>query len=193
MNADYYRSLIKNRMGERRYIHSLNVAKAAVALAERYSADVEKAEIAGILHDCCKEIPKDEMLQIITRGGIILDATEKNSSKLWHAVAGSVYVRDELNIKDDDIINSIKYHTTGRAGMSLLEKIIFIADFIGDERDYDGVDIMRKKAFECLEDAMLFGLQFTITDLTRRKLQIHSNAFFCYNDTINYLQEKGML
>lgn len=193
MNAEKYRSLIKNRMGERRYIHSLNVAKAAVALAEHYGADVNKAEIAGILHDCCKEIPKDEMLQIITRGGIILDATEKNSSKLWHAIAGSVYVRDELNIKDEDIINAIKYHTTGRAGMSLLEKILFVADFIGEEREYDGVEIMREKAFACLEDAMLFGLQFTITDLARRKLQIHSNAFFCYNDTINYLQEEGML
>lgn len=193
MNAEKYRSLIKNRMGERRYIHSLNVAKAAVALAEHYGADVNKAEISGILHDCCKEIPKDEMLQIIKRGGIILDATEKNSSKLWHAIAGSVYVRDELNIKDEDIINAIKYHTTGRVGMSLLEKIIFIADFIGEEREYDGVEIMREKAFTCLEDAMLFGLQFTITDLARRKLQIHSNAFFCYNDTINYLQEEGML
>lgn len=193
MNAEDYRSLIKNRMSEMRYIHSLNVAKAAAALAEHYGADVKKAEIAGILHDCCKEIPKDEMLQIITSGGIILDAAEKSSSKLWHAIAGSVYVRDELNIQDDDIINSIKYHTTGRAGMSLLEKIIFIADFIGEEREYDGVEIMRKKAFTCLEDAMLFGLQFTITDLARRKLQIHSNALFCYNDIINYLQEKGML
>ena len=193
MNAEEYRSLIKNRMGERRYIHSLNVAKAAVKLAKHYGADVEKAETAGILHDCCKEIPKDEMLQIITRGGIILDATEKNSSKLWHAIAGSVYVRDELGIKDEDIINSIKYHTTGRAGMSLLEKIIFIADFIGDERDYDGVEIMREKAFNRLEEAMLFGLQFTITDLAKRKLQIHSNALFCYNYTINYLQEEGLL
>ena len=118
MDINYYVNLIKGRMGERRFIHSVNVAKAAVKLAEIYGADTEKAELAGILHDACKEIPKDEMLQIISSGGIILDATEKASSKLWHALAGSVYAR-QLGIDDDDIVNSIKYHTTGRAGMSL--------------------------------------------------------------------------
>lgn len=193
LNAEEYRSLIKSRMGERRYIHSINVAKSAVELAKRYNSDLQKAEIAGILHDCCKEIPREEMLQIMTDGGIILDAVEKGSSKLWHSIAGSVYVRDVLHINDEDIINAIRYHTTGRASMSLLEKIIFVADFIGDERDYNGVDIMRKKAFENLEDAMLFGLQFTIKDLTSRKLTIHSNAIFCYNDTIINLEKKGLI
>lgn len=193
MVADDYRSLIKSRMGERRYIHSINVAKSAVALAEKYGADTEKAEIAGILHDSCKEIQRDEMLQIILDGGIILDAVEKNTSKLWHAIAGAVYTRDILNIKDNDIFNAIKYHTTGRANMSLLEKIIFTADFISDERDYNGVDIMREKAFNDLDDAMLYGLQFTITDLAERKLTIHSNAINCYNDIVINLKMKGML
>lgn len=193
MNKAEYLSLIKDRMGQRRYIHSVNVAESAAELARRYGADEEKAEIAGILHDSCKEIPKDEMLQIMTRGGIILDAVEKGTSKLWHPIAGSVYARDTLGIKDEDIINAIRYHTTGRAGMSLLEKVIFIADFISAERDYDGVDIMREKAFECLEDAMIFGLQFTITDLAKRKMTIHSNALACYNDVIMYLEKKGLL
>lgn len=193
MNKSEYLSLIKDRMGQRRYIHSVNVAESAVELARRYGADEEKAEIAGILHDSCKEIPKDEMLQIMTQGGIILDAVEQGASKLWHPIAGSVYARDTLGIKDEDIINAIRYHTTGRAGMSLLEKVIFIADFISAERDYDGVDIMREKAFECLEDAMLFGLQFTITDLAKRKMTIHSNALACYNDVIMYLEKKGLL
>ncbi len=193
MSIEEYCSLIRTRMGKKRYIHSLNVAKSAVELAKQYNADVYKAETAGILHDCCKEIPKEEMLQIICDGGIILDAVEKKSSKLWHSIAGSVYVRDTLNIYDEDIINSIKFHTTGREGMSLLEKIIFVADFISDERNYNGVDIMRKKAFNCLEDAMLFGLKFTITDLANRNLTIHSNAINCYNDIIYTLQEKGLL
>ena len=193
MNKSEYLSLIKNRMGQRRYTHSVNVAKSAVELARHYGADVEKAEIAGILHDCCKEIPKEEMLQIIMDGGIILDAVEKDASKLWHSIAGSVYARDFLGIKDTDIINSIRYHTTGRANMTLLEKIIFVADFISAERDYNGVEIMRDKAFNCLEGAMLFGLQFTITDLSSRKLTIHSNAIACYNDIIINLQEKGLL
>ena len=193
MNKAEYLPLIKERMGERRYIHSLNVAESAVQLARHYGADEEKAETAGILHDCCKEIPREEMLQIITDGGIILDAVEQGAPKLWHAISGSIYASDTLGITDNDIINAIRYHTTGRANMSLLEKIVFIADFISAERDYNGIEIMRQKAFECLEDAMLFGLQFTITDLTSRKLTVHSNAVACYNDIIIYLGKKGLL
>lgn len=193
MDKAEYLSLIKTRMGDRRYIHSVNVADSAVELARHYGADEEKAEIAGILHDSCKEIPRDDMLQIITDGGIILDAVESGTSKLWHAIAGSVYVQKALGINDEDIINAIRYHTTGRAGMSLLEKVIFVADFISAERDYNGVDIMREKAFKNLEDAMLYGLQFTITDLTRRKMTIHSNALACYNDIIINMDKKGLL
>ena len=193
MNKQEYLSFIKSRMGEKRYEHSVNVAKSAVMLAKHYGADEEKAEIAGILHDCCKEIPRNEMLQIILDGGIILTDTEKSSSKLWHSIAGAVYVRDVLGIDDEDIFNAIRYHTTGRAGMSLLEKIIFTADFISDERDYSGVEIMRDKAFKCLEDAMLFGLQFTLRDLVQRKLTICSCAIKCYNDVIVTLEEKGLL
>ncbi len=182
MNREYYLSVIKNRMGERRYIHSVNVAKSAVLLAQKYNEDAEKAELAGILHDSCKEIDKSEMLQIITDGGIILDDTEKTTPKLWHAIAGSVYARDVLGIDDEDVFNAIRYHTTGRANMSMLEKIIFTADFIGEERNYNGVEIMREKAFTDIEDAMLFGLQFTISDLAKRALPIHPNALACYNE-----------
>lgn len=189
MTADDYRSLIKGRMGERRYIHSINVSKAAVELAGLYGADEKKAELAGILHDCCKEIPKDEMLQIISDGGIMLDDVSKNSSKLWHAVAGSVYVRDALSIGDEDIINSIRYHTTGRAGMSLLEKIIFTADFISEERDYNDVEVMREKAKRNLDEAMLYGLSFTISTLAKNNMPIHPDAVDCYNEILG----KGLL
>ncbi len=191
LDKSEYLSLIKGRMGERRYIHSVNVSESAVRLAKVYGADEEKAKIAGILHDCCKEIEKDEMLQIIADGGIILDAVEQNSSKLWHAIAGSVYIQNELGIDDEDIINSVRYHTTGRAGMSLLEKVIFTADFISAERDYPDVDVMRKKAFEDLNSAMLYALKFTIKDLSRRELPIHSNAVDCYNDILINLKKKG--
>lgn len=185
MDRDYYLSVIKNRMGERRYIHSVNVSKAAVKLAEIYGVDTEKSELAGILHDSCKEIEKPSMLQIIADGGIILDDTSKKSSKLWHAIAGSVYVRDTLGIKDEDIINSIRYHTTGRANMSMLEKIIFTADFISDERNYNGIEIMREKAYRDIDEAMLYGLQFTISNLAQNAMPIHRDAIDCYNEILS--------
>ena len=193
MDKTEYIELIKDRMSEYRFNHSLNVAKAAVELAKHYGADIEDAEIAGILHDSCKELPNDEMLQIINDGGIILGDCEKHSSKLWHSIAGSCYARDVLKIDNQDIINAIKYHTTGRANMSLLEKIIFTADYISEERNFDGVDIMRKKAFVDIDDAMLFALQFTLSDLSKRKMVIHNNAVLCYNDVVINLTKKGLL
>ncbi|MGN1132131.1 MAG: bis(5'-nucleosyl)-tetraphosphatase (symmetrical) YqeK [Ruminococcus sp.] len=184
MDINYLKGLIKPRMGEHRYVHSVNVSKKAVELAKIFGCDTEKAMIAGMLHDITKETPAQEQLKIITEGGIILDDVEKNSTKLWHPISGSVYIRDAVGITDSDIINSVRYHTTGRAGMSLLEKIIFVADFTGDERNYDGVDIMREKSLRSLEEAMLYGLQFTINDLSKRMMTIHPNALACYNELI---------
>lgn len=184
MDFNYLKGLIKPRMGEHRYVHSVNVSKKAVELAKIYGCDEEKAMIAGMLHDITKETPVEEQLKIITEGGIILDDVEKNSTKLWHPISGSVYIRDIVGITDSDIINSVRYHTTGRAGMSLLEKIIFVADFTGDERNYDGVDIMREKSLRSLEEAMLYGLQFTINDLSKRMMTIHPNALACYNELL---------
>ncbi len=182
MNYDDYKKIIKGRMSEKRYIHSVNVAKEAEKLAKLYGADVEKAKVAGILHDITKETPPEEQLKIIADSGIILDNIQKSAKKLWHSLSGSIYVNKVLGIDDKDILNAIRYHTSGRAGMSLLEKIIFIADFTGEERDYDGVDIMREKAYSNLEEAMAFGLAFTIRDLTSRNMPIHPDALAAYNE-----------
>lgn len=184
MNTVDYKSVIRPLMGERRYNHSVNVSKEAVTLARLYGADEEKAYTAGILHDITKELPKDEQLQIMRSGGIILDDVQKNAPKLWHGISGSVYIQSKLGVTDPDIINAIRYHTTGRAGMSLLEKVIFVADFTSEERDYNGADIMRKKSRESLEEAMIYGFQFTLCDLSSRRLAIHPDEVFCYNEII---------
>ena len=191
MNLDDYKKIIKSRMSDYRYTHSVNVSREAVRLAKKYGADTEKASLAGILHDITKETPKEEQLQIMTDGGIILDNVQKNSSKLWHGISGSVYIREVLNITDEDILNAVRYHTTGRAGMSLLEKIIFIADFTSAERDYNGVKTMRKKADKALENAMLYGLQFTLKDLSKRAMIIHPDALACYNEIVINYSTKG--
>lgn len=179
-----YKKLIKSRMGEKRYIHSVNVAKEAVRLAKKYGADAEKAEIAGILHDITKETPPEEQLQIMLSSDIILSELERTTPKLWHSISGSVYVNKELGITDEDILNAIHYHTTGRPGMSLLEKVIFVADFTGAERDYDGVDEMRKAADISLDAAILNGVAFSISDLAKRKMAIHPDTFNLYQEML---------
>ncbi len=171
-------------MSKKRYVHSVNVAKAARQLAVQYGADVEKAVIAGILHDITKETPYDEQLQIINSNGIILDDVQRFLPKTWHAISGSLYIKEYLNIQDTDIINAVRYHTSGRADMSLLEKVIFVADFIGEERNYKGVDIMRQKAKRSLEEAMLYGVSFSISDLTARQYAIDANTLGLYNRLI---------
>lgn len=180
---DYY-ELAKTTLSEKRYIHSKNVASAAVRLAKKYGADPVKAEVAGILHDITKEYNLENQLQIIRSGGIILDDICKNSPQLLHAITGMVYCRDELGITDADILNAVRYHTTARANMSLLEKILFIADFISDERDYPDVDIMRAEGEKSLEDGMLYGLSFVIPDLVHRKRAVHPDALAAFNELI---------
>ncbi len=182
MTVKDYEVLMASRMRQPRLKHSKNVAKEAVRLAKKYGADVSKAELAGILHDATKETPEEEQLSLIERAGIVLTPLERTTHKLWHAISGAAFVQVELGITDEDIINSIRFHTTGREGMSLLEKVIFIADFTSAERDYDGVDKMRKAADKSLEEAMLEGLSFTIADLSQRKLAIAPDTFAAYNE-----------
>lgn len=191
MSIAEYKKIIKSMMSENRYNHCVNVSKEAVKLAKRYGGDEEKAAIAGILHDITKEMPKEEQLQIMRDSGIILDDIQKNAPKLWHGISGSVYIKNHFAIDDEDILNAVCYHTTGRAGMSLLEKIIFVADFTSEERTYKGVATMRKKSRKSLEDAMLYGFKFTFSDLSSRELAIHPDELACYNEIVLNNPTKG--
>ena len=191
MSIAEYKKIIKTMMSENRYNHCVNVSKEAVKLAKRYGGDEEKAAVAGILHDITKEMPKEEQLQIMLDSGIILDDIQKNAPKLWHGISGSVYIKNHFAIDDEDILNAVCYHTTGRAGMSLLEKIIFVADFTSEERTYKGVATMRKKSRKSLEDAMLYGFKFTFSDLSSRELAIHPDELACYNEIVLNNPTKG--
>ncbi|MBQ9461472.1 MAG: bis(5'-nucleosyl)-tetraphosphatase (symmetrical) YqeK [Clostridia bacterium] len=182
MSFKYYEDIISMRMKSARFKHSKNVAREAVRLAKKYGADEAKAELAGILHDATKETDGPEQMSLIRRAGIVLTEMEQNSSKLWHAISGSAYVQVELDITDKDIIGAIRYHTTGRAGMSVLEKVIFVADFTSADRDYEGVDRIRRIADKSLDEAVLEGMAFTISDLAQRKITIAPDTFAGYNE-----------
>ena len=184
VNYARFEKVLKARMGEKRYIHSVNVATEAQRLAKKYGADIEKAKLAGTLHDITKETPSNDQLEIINNSGIELNFVESFSPKLWHAIAGAGFVRDVMGIDDEDVFNAIRYHTSGRAEMSLLEKCVFIADFTGAERDYDGVDEMRALADKSLAEAMAFGLSFSLSDLAKRRLAIDPNSLACYNEVV---------
>ncbi len=179
-----YVSLLEEHLSEYRVFHSKCVAKSAKRLAEKYGGDPEKAYTAGLLHDIMKEANEIDTFEFCERYGIELTPLEKCAPKLWHAITGSVYVRSVLGITDPEITVPIRYHTTGRAGMALCEKILFIADFISADRDYGDVDVMREKAEKSLEEAMLYGLGYTIDELAQRRRAIHPDTIAAYNDII---------
>lgn len=192
MNRDNeFKEILKNRLTEKRYIHSLNVADSAKMLAKLYSYDEEIAYTAGLIHDCCKDTPAGLQLSYMLENGVELSEYELGVAKLYHSICGSVFVKKEFGIDNQDIINAVRYHTTGRRDMSLLEKIIFIADFISAERDYDGVEIMREKAVKSLDEAIVEGLSFTIKDLIDRGLIVHPDTLDAYNDAIRNLIKSG--
>ena len=177
-----YEAILRPLLSEKRLHHSICVAKAAVELARRWGADENKAYTAGMLHDIMKDTPREKQLKYMQEFGIILSDIQKKTPKIWHQMCGAAYLEHRLGIQDRDILDAVRYHTTGRAGMSLLEKVIFTADYISDDRDYDGVEELREAAFRSLEEAMLIGLSFTVEDLASQKLPIASDTFMAYNE-----------
>ena len=173
--------LIKPLMGAKRYKHSVNVAEMAVTLAEKRGCDTDKAYIAAILHDCQKEIAPDLMLKEAKESGFYVDPVELDCPKLWHAVAGAYYVKNVLKITDGEILNAIRFHTVGRAGMSDIEKIVFLADTVSAERDFEDVEKYRKIVLDDLDNGMFMVLRWSITKTVGKKDRIPLCTLEAYN------------
>ena len=179
-----YKEHIKEKLSKKRYNHSLNVADAAVKLAKRYGTDKEKAYIAGLLHDVCKELPAEEQLRLAKQSDLNVSEIELNAVPLLHAIAGSVYIREKFGITDEEIIKAIRYHTVACGDMDKLSKIVYIADLISDDRDYKDVKRMRKVAEQGLDKAMLEALRFSLTDSVAKGNTIPLCTLEAYNDLI---------
>lgn len=179
-----YIELLRGRLKEKRFFHSLNVADSAVELAKRFGADEDKAYIAGLLHDITKNETDENQLQIMQSGGIILTETQRNNPKLWHAMSGSVYLKQTLGITDEEILGAVRWHTTGKAGMTLLERVVFIADYISAERDYPDVDVMRHLSETSLDAAALYALKFSMRNLSEKEKPICEDSVAYYNELI---------
>lgn len=179
-----YESLIQERLSEYRYRHSLNVAESAVMLAKQYGADQNKARLAGILHDITKETPLDVQYGYIIKGGESISKLERNNPSVIHQKAGAAYCLLELGITDCDVLGAVRWHTTGRRGMTLLERVVYTADFISADRSYPDVDEMRRLAGMSLESAMLYSLKYTINKLVDKTELIHPDTLECYNDLL---------
>lgn len=165
MKADFknIRKKLEKELDAKRFEHTLGVAYTAAALAMRYQADLEKAQLAGLLHDCAKCISNEKKLSICEKHHIPISEIERKNPFLLHAKAGCYIARKQYHIQDQDILNAISNHTTGRPGMSLLEKIIYIADYIEPGRKQaPNLTRIRQLAFQDLDQALLGILRDTL-------------------------------
>ena len=172
LSLSQLRPVALSYLKHKRIPHVLGTEQEAIRLAERYGADVEKARRAALLHDCTKKLDMEEQLALCRRYGIQLDEREQKALKLLHSKTGAAIARDVFGV-DDDIYSAIWYHTTGHAGMTKLEKIIYLADYIEPSRDFPGVDKLRKVCYEDLDRGLLMGLEMTIEEMTSMGNPVH--------------------
>ena len=171
----------------------MNVAESAAQLAEKYGADAEKAYTAGILHDITKEESHERQIEYISQNGVALTQLERLHGQVLHQMSGALFCRLELGVDDADILGAIRYHTTGRRDMTLLEKVVYTADFISADRCYPDVEVMREKAQQSLNEAILYSLRYTLNSLSEKTQLIHPNTLECYNWILeNELKRKSV-
>jgi predicted HD superfamily hydrolase involved in NAD metabolism len=157
---------LTERLGERRAAHVLGVARMAARLAARYGADAEKAETAALWHDWFRSASVSELDALVDRYGV--NPALKGDANLSHGKIAAAFMERELGVEDAEVLDAVRYHTTGRAGMSALEKILYVADAAEPSRDYAGVAELREAAWRDLDEACTTALENTLRLLCER-------------------------
>lgn len=185
------RGRLKDELKKSRFEHTLGVEFTSASLAMRYGADIYKARIAGLLHDCAKNVSDDKQLDLCKKYKLPISETEKKLPYLLHAKLGAYMAKKEYEIKDEEILNAIEYHTTGRINMTLLEKIVFVADYIEPSRDKaPRLDEIRVEAFQDIDNATLMIFDDTISYILSTDGVIDSTTLDAYNYLRNELEER---
>lgn len=176
------REYLRENLSDKRFHHSLCVADAAKRLAGINGADPDKCYLAGLLHDICKELPKDEQLSLVKRSEFTVSDVEINAPKTHHAIAGAVFIKEKYGITDPDILSPIRWHTVGKSGMSLYEQILFMADLISDDRDYKDVMEIRSITYADLNRGLYEAFRFLLKDNIKKLRIIPQTTFDAYNE-----------
>jgi predicted HD superfamily hydrolase involved in NAD metabolism len=188
MNREQMMEAVQQQMPAKRWVHVQGVMSSSVKLAQQYGADNEKAELAALLHDYCKYWPVDRQAQVLVEYNMAGDLLD-NDKQLWHGPAAACYVRKEFGIEDEEVLDAIRYHTSGREGMTLMDKIVCLADYIEPGRDFPEVDKIRKKAENSLEKALIAGFDSTILFLISKKQRIYPLTLLARNALIEELSK----
>ncbi|ERT41009.1 MULTISPECIES: bis(5'-nucleosyl)-tetraphosphatase (symmetrical) YqeK [Fusobacterium] len=159
-NFNELKEIVKSKMSLKRFTHTLGVVEMSEKLAKIYNADIEKCKVAALLHDTCKEMDM-EYIKNICKNNFMNELSEEDleNNEILHGFAGSYYVKTELGINDKEILNAIKYHTVGAKNMTLVEKIVYIADAIEYGRNYPSVVEIREETFKNLDKGILMEIE----------------------------------
>lgn len=174
---------ISGGMPAKRWKHVEGVMESAVLLAERYGADPARADLAALLHDLAKFWPIDKQEAIVRDHGLNAELLE-HDKQLFHAEVGAYIARVEYGVQDEEVLDAVRYHTSGRVGMTLLDKVVCLADYIEPGREYPGVDHIRELAEKNLEDALIAGFDSTISFLLEKGKLIFPLTVLARNDLI---------
>lgn len=164
---------LKDNLKESRFKHSLSVRDTAVRLAEKYNADVKKASLAGLVHDCAKNLPNEKLVNICKDEGYELDEISIKNPSIIHGLAGSIIAKKLMKIDDDEVLNAVRFHTTGKKNMSLMEKIIYIADYVEPLRNFPGVEELRIAVESNLDEALLLSFNQTLKFVIDKGQLVH--------------------
>ena len=175
-------------MPEKRLRHCLGVEKAARELAERFGLDVEKAGLAGLLHDYAKKVSDEDFLSLIDKYQLNPDL--KNwGNNVWHGMVGIYKIQEDLGVKDPEILRAIEIHTVGSGTMSELDKVVYVSDYIEHNRDFPGGDKARELAQKSLNQAVAYETARTVEHLAHKGMPIYPQTLGTYNAFVGYLKE----
>lgn len=161
---------IEKVQSDKRFEHTLGVSYTAAALAMRYKENVENARLAGLLHDCGKHLSDERMLELCDKYSIKVSKVERENPFLLHGKVGALIAKKKFDIDNEDVLDAISYHVTGKPKMTLLGKIIFIADYIEPNRDFaDNLPMLRELAFDDLDLCLIKILECTLKHLNNKK------------------------
>ena len=182
MDLQKIRKQLSKALDNKRFEHTQGVAYTSAALAMRYGEDIKKAELAGLLHDCAKGLPTKEKLEKARKHGLHISKYEEKNPDMLHAKLGAYYARYKYDVTEQKVLDAITYHTTGRPNMSLLEKIIFVADYIEPNRKLiKDMEEIRKEAFEDIDKCVIHILKNTLDYLSETVCDMDYMTQMTYN------------
>ena len=187
LTPDALRPIAMSYLKPKRMAHVLGTEATAVKLAKQYGADETEARVAALLHDCTKKLDMDQQMALCRQYGLELDELEQQALKLLHSRTGAAIARDVFSVSDA-VYSAIRFHTTGKPHMTLLEKILYLADYMEPTRDFDGVEHLREVVRQDLDQGLLLGLTMTIEEMREMGNPIHHLTL----DAQRYLIEQGV-